>query len=122
MRIVINEFFKVYLNKNLLFVFVGLILLNALLLYVNENDRTSYYSPNEYKQIYSSVEKMPSDEALNMLQDEYEELNVLLELYFMSNDGMAYEESLRDHYISFTYHILITYFTYWGTIYVLAIT
>ena len=111
MRIVINEFFKVYLNKNLLFVFVGLILLNALLLYVNENDRTSYYSPNEYKQIYSSVEKMPSDEALNMLQDEYEELNVLLELSFMSNDGMASEESLSETYQSLDIPNLIDKFT-----------
>src|SRR5690625_3969081 len=98
MRIAINEFFKVYFNKNLLFVFVGLILLNALLLYMNENDRTNYYSPNAYKQIYSSVEKMPSAEALKMLQDEYEELNVVLELSFMNNDGRISEESLSETY------------------------
>lgn len=111
MRIAINEFFKVYFNKNLLFVFVGLILLNALLLYVNENDRTSYYSPDAYKQIYSDIENMSSDEALNMLQDENEELNVFLDLSFMSNDRMVSEESLSETYHSLDIPTLIDKFT-----------
>lgn len=110
MRIAINEFFKVYFNKNLLFVFAGLILLNALLLYVNENDRTNYYSPNEYKQIYSSIEKMSSDEALKVLKDEYEELNVLLELSFASNGGEVSEKSLNERFSSLDIPALIDKF------------
>lgn len=109
MRIAINEFFKVYFNKNLLFVFVGLMLLNALLLYVNESDRTSYYSPDAYKQIYSSIEEMSSDEALNMLQNENEELNVLIDL--SSNDRMVSEETLSETYQSLDIPKLIDKFT-----------
>src|SRR5690625_404851 len=109
MRIAINEFFKVYLNKNLLFVFVGLILLNAVLLYVNENDRTSYFSSDAYKEIFLSIEDMSNDEALIMLQNENEELNVLIDL--SSNDRMISVESLSETYQSLDIPALIDKFT-----------
>lgn len=110
MRLIINEFFKVYFNKNLLFLLVGFILLNAVLLYIDENDQRSYYSPDAYKQIYSSVEGMSNDEALKMLKDEYEELNVLLELSFASGEGNISEGSLSENFNSLDIPALIDKF------------
>src|SRR5699024_7708896 len=65
---------------------------------------------NEYKQIYSSIEKMSSDEALKALKDEYEELNVLLELSFASNGGEVSEESLNERFSSLDIPALIDKF------------
>lgn len=100
MRVIINEFIKVYVNKNILLVFAGLLLLNALLLYIYANDQRNYYSPDAYRQIYSSVENLSNEEALEKIKDEYEELNFFLELSLMSSDWTITEESLRETYRS----------------------
>lgn len=110
MRIMINEFIKVYGNKNILFVFAGLLLLNALLLFIHENDHKYYYPPNAYKQIYSNIEKLSNEKALERIEKEHEEVNFFLELSFMGSDWTISEESLRETYPSLDIPELINKF------------
>src|SRR5690606_34322567 len=100
MRIVIHEFYKVFSNKKVLLLFLGLILLNGILLYLNENDKSNLYSPSAYKQIFASVEGLSNDAALHHLEREQEELKVLTELSYSSSWGDSYEEELVERFKS----------------------
>lgn len=89
MRIFINEFIKVFNKRTILLLFVGLLSLNGLLLYVNDtNDlkENYFYTSKSYKEIYKDIEGLSKQEALELLESTYEELDFLFHFSIMNNN------------------------------------
>jgi hypothetical protein len=67
MSIYINEIIKVFSRKSVLGIFLALTLLNGALLCINENQKTTEYSPSQYKAAFSDLEGISSANVANEL-------------------------------------------------------
>ena len=77
MKILWNEFIKIFCKKSILLLSIGLIILNGVLQYVNERNaiyKGRYYPAEAYKHIYADMEKYPVEELLGRLQEQYRKL------------------------------------------------
>ena len=89
MRLLANEFIKVFGKKSIWLILLGAMCLNGILLYVNESSRVTrnnFYSTKHYKNIYVDLQGKSNQEALKILQDEFKTLEILMQLTYMEND------------------------------------
>lgn len=93
MRILVNEFVKVFNKKTIIFIFIGLLILNGVLLYINDKDdleKNHFYSSKEYNQIYKDIDGLTNQEALELLNNNYKKLDSFFMFDFWEDD-MSFE-------------------------------
>lgn len=93
MRILVNEFVKVFNKKPIILIFIGLLILNGVLLYINDKDdleKNNLYSSKEYNQIYKDIDGLTNQEALELLNDIYKKLENSF-IFDFREDDMSFE-------------------------------
>lgn len=98
MNLFIHELLKVFLNKRILLLLVGLILLNGSLLYIQEHNQNAEREPSVYRNIYNDLDGMSSEAALEKLEKEYMELNVIVDLSLADSVDEDWEEMIKERY------------------------
>ena len=99
MRILVNEFIKVFNKKTIILIFIGLLILNGVLLYINDKDdleKNRFYSSQEYNQIYKDIDGLTKQEALELLNRDYEKLNIFFSFDIMDNNSSFSNEESYD--------------------------
>ncbi len=92
MKLLWNEFIKVFCKKSMLLLGLGLLLLNGVLQYINEGNAVyqgRYYSAEAYKHIYGDVDKTTKEEALGRLQEQCRKLQYFYSLSLRQENEMA---------------------------------
>lgn len=86
MRIFLNETAKIFLKKSTVGLLLALAVLNGVLLWVNENNKSEYYSPSQYKAIYDDCVGMSTEEIHEFLTIKTELLNLIFEFLYGNAD------------------------------------
>ncbi len=86
MRIIVNEFVKVFFKKSMLLIFLGFILLNAGLLYVDRymQKGVDAVPPASYRALYQDIMSMPQEEALKTVTAQRDKLRIFQDMTFGS--------------------------------------
>ena len=99
MRILVNEFIKVFNKKTIILIFIGLLILNGVLLYINDKDdleKNRFYSSQEYNQMYKDIDGLTKQEALELLNRDYEKLNIFFSFDIVDNNSSFSNEESYD--------------------------
>src|SRR5690606_6366479 len=84
---------------SVLLLFAGLILLNGVLLYIQENNRSFEYEPSDYRELVESVQGLSNEEVLEKLKRSSDELRFFMDLTISDNRLIgSSEEELEERY------------------------
>lgn len=99
MRILINEFIKVFNKKTIILIFIALLILNVTLLNINDTDdleKNHSYSSQDYNKIYKDIDGLTNQEALELLNHDYKKLNIFFSFDIMDNNSSFRDEESYD--------------------------
>lgn len=74
MRLYINEGIKAFYKKSVLAVFLGLALVNGVLLWIYESRQDVFYTPAQYKAVYRDLQGETTQEAYERIRTAYQKL------------------------------------------------
>ena len=93
MRIYVNELIKAFCKKTTVGIFVALTVLNGVLLWVNDNQKSDFYTAAQYKAVYADLKGMTADEAYEKLSEKVAKLRLFEDMSF----GMDITEQLKEY-------------------------
>lgn len=91
MRIFLNETAKIFLKKSTIGLLLALAVLNGVLLWVNENNKSDYFSPSQYKAVYDDCAGKSTEEIREFLTAKTELLNLIFIFSYGNSDGISNE-------------------------------
>lgn len=93
MRLYINELIKAFCKKSTIAILLVLTILNGVLLWVNNNQNSTIYPSSAYKQIFEDLEDIPTDKALETVQNQYDKLQIFQSLSYGEDASYLLDEN-----------------------------
>ncbi|QNU66028.1 hypothetical protein EHE19_014215 [Ruminiclostridium herbifermentans] len=94
MRILKYEFYKL-LSKKLLLLFILILFAINCYLYIAEQNKNDFQIPNEYENMLQQYSNLSEKEALALISESYDELNILSIINNLRTSNIA-EEAIKD--------------------------
>lgn len=117
MRLYINEIIKAFYRKSVLAAFLGLALLNGVLLWIYESRQDIFYTPAQYKAVYEDLQGETTQAAYERMRTAYQKLCIfermsygedfseLLEEAPSLDEQTLWEEYEAEEYLVYTGHL-----------------
>ena len=93
MRIFVNELIKAFCRKSTIGIFVALTVLNGVLLWVNDDQKSEFYTAFQYKAAYADLEGLDAGEAYKVVSEKAVKLRMFEDISF----GIDITEELKNH-------------------------
>lgn len=93
MRIYVNELIKAFCRRSTIGIFIALSVLNGVLLWVNDDQKSEFYTAAQYRAAYSDLDGLDTDEAYEKVKEKAVKLRLFEDMSF----GMDITDELKEY-------------------------